>query len=173
MARRRPDETGGKMSRVYAIESTPTLIGAKADHRLALRPAEISHALCYLAAAVGAGPQCWEQSQVNDAAWLKATARDLLQQRGHALIHAGREQPVEIHLLADAINGALGGFGLTIRLIEPVAVSAASQKKSLEELTADMAAGRVDTLIILDTNPVYTAPVDFDFANALKTWKCR
>jgi molybdopterin-containing oxidoreductase family iron-sulfur binding subunit len=33
-AARRPVETGGRMSRVYAIESTPTLFGAKADHRL-------------------------------------------------------------------------------------------------------------------------------------------
>lgn len=40
-AHRRPDETGGKMSRVYAIESTPTLIGARADHRLPLRPTEL------------------------------------------------------------------------------------------------------------------------------------
>ena len=40
-ARRRPDETGGQMSRVYAIESTPTLIGAKADHRLPMRPRDL------------------------------------------------------------------------------------------------------------------------------------
>jgi MoCo/4Fe-4S cofactor protein with predicted Tat translocation signal len=56
-ANRRPDETGGKMSRVYAIESTPTLIGAKADHRLPMRPADISAAVRYLAGAVGAGPK--------------------------------------------------------------------------------------------------------------------
>ena len=33
-ARRRPVEVKAGMSRLYAIESTPTLIGAKADHRL-------------------------------------------------------------------------------------------------------------------------------------------
>jgi hypothetical protein len=55
-ARRRPDETGGKMSRVYAIESTPTLLGAKADHRLPLPPAELAAAMRYLAASLGAGP---------------------------------------------------------------------------------------------------------------------
>ncbi len=60
-ARRRPDETGGKMSRVYAIESTPTLIGAKADHRLPLRPTELVAAMRYLAAATGAGPSDWKQ----------------------------------------------------------------------------------------------------------------
>ena len=28
-----------------------------------------------------------------------------------ALVHAGREQPVEVHALAHAINDALGAFG--------------------------------------------------------------
>ena len=31
-----------------------------------------------------------------------------------------------------------------------------------------MAAGKVDTLLILDANPVYTAPADLDFAAALR-----
>ncbi len=31
--------------------------------------------------------------------------------KARALVHAGREQPVEVHLLADAINNALGAFG--------------------------------------------------------------
>jgi MoCo/4Fe-4S cofactor protein with predicted Tat translocation signal len=167
-ARRRPAETGGKMSRVYAIESTPTLIGAKADHRLPMRPAQLLEAARYLAAAVGAGPQQWAQAQMENAAWLKAAAEDLMDHRGRVLVHAGREQPAEIHLLVDAVNGALGAFGTTVRLIEPVAVSPASQLKSLQELTADMAAGKVDTLVMLDANPLYTAPVDLDFAAALE-----
>ncbi len=167
-ARRRPDQTGGKMSRVYAIESTPTLIGAKADHRLALRPAEIAAAMRYLAATLGAGPQEWSQAQIKEADWLKAAAQDLKQHHGRALIHAGREQPVEIHLLAHAINAALGGFGATIRLIEPVAATSEPQQQSLQKLVADMMAGRVDTLLMVEANPVYTAPADVDFAAALK-----
>jgi molybdopterin-containing oxidoreductase family iron-sulfur binding subunit len=167
-AHRRPDETGGKMSRVYAIESTPTLIGAKADHRLPMRPADISAAVRYLAGAVGAGPKEWAQAEIKDADWLKAAAQDLMQHHGHALVHAGREQPEEMHLLADAINASLGGFGATIRLIEPVAVSPTPQRQSFEELVADMTAGKVDTLLMLDTNPAFTAPADIDFAGALR-----
>ncbi|HUC12254.1 MAG TPA: TAT-variant-translocated molybdopterin oxidoreductase [Stellaceae bacterium] len=165
-AHRRPDETGGKMSRIYAIESTPTLIGAKADHRLALGPADLAAAMRYLAAITGAGPQDWQQTPVADAAWLRAAADDLNQHKGRVLVHAGREQPVEIHLLADAINNALGAFGQTIRLIEPVAPSG-STDQSLEALVGDMTAGRVDTLVMLETNPVYDAPADLDFTAAL------
>jgi MoCo/4Fe-4S cofactor protein with predicted Tat translocation signal len=167
-AHRRPDETGGKMSRVYAIESTPTLIGAKADHRLPMRPADISAAVRYLAGTVGAGPKEWARAEIRDTDWLKAAAQDLMQHRGHALFHAGREQPEEIHLLAAAINASLGGFGATIRLIEPVAVSPTPQRQSLQELVGDMVAGKVDTLLMLETNPLYTAPADIDFAGALR-----
>ncbi|MBV9198782.1 MAG: TAT-variant-translocated molybdopterin oxidoreductase, partial [Alphaproteobacteria bacterium] len=167
-AHRRPDETHGQMSRVYAIESTPTLIGVKADHRLSMRPAELFEAMRYLAGTTGAGPASWGQHDVKDASWLKAAAQDLMQSRGRALVHVGREQPVEMHLFADAINSVLGSFGTTIRPIEPVAVSASAQQQSLHELTTEMAAGKVDTLVMLETNPVYTAPADLDFAAALK-----
>jgi molybdopterin-containing oxidoreductase family iron-sulfur binding subunit len=167
-ARRRPDQTGGNMSRVYAIESTPTLIGAKADHRVPMGPEEILDALRQLAAGVGAGPQEWTRPESRHASWLSAAAQDLMQHKGHALVHAGREQPVEVHLLADAINSALGAFEKTIRLVEPVVVSPVAHQQSLQELVGDMTADRVDTLLMLGTNPLYDAPADLDFAAALK-----
>jgi MoCo/4Fe-4S cofactor protein with predicted Tat translocation signal len=167
-ARRRPDETGGRMSRVYAIESTPTLLGAKADHRLALHPSDLVQAVRYLAAATGAGPAEWRRATVKDQAWLDATASDLMQHKRRVLVHAGPEQPVDVHRLADAINSTLGAFGATIRLIEPVAAVPAEGGNSLADLVADMEAGKVDSLLMLETNPVYTAPADVDFAAALR-----
>jgi molybdopterin-containing oxidoreductase family iron-sulfur binding subunit len=167
-ARRRPTETGGKMSRVYAIESTPTLIGAKADHRLPLRPAEIAAALRWLAAKTGAGPADWSRRPVEHSSWLEAAAQDLMAHHGRALVHVGREQPVETHLIATAINDRLGAFGATIRPIEPVAATSVQSRQSLAELVTDMAAGKVDTLLMLEVNPVYDAPADLDFAGALK-----
>ena len=79
--------------------------------------------------------------------------RTSTQHKGRALVHAGREQPVEVHLLADAINDALGAFGKTVRLIEPVAAAPMRQQQSLPELVADMAAGKVDTLLMLGDQP--------------------
>src|SRR5204862_4264109 len=96
MAKRRPTDTGGAMSRVYAIESTPTLLGAKADPRLALAPAEIARSLRHLAAALGAGPSEWLQPNLPTAGWLAAAAEDLQQHRGHSLIHLGPAQPAEL-----------------------------------------------------------------------------
>jgi MoCo/4Fe-4S cofactor protein with predicted Tat translocation signal len=168
-AARRPTETGGTMSRVYAIESVPTLLGAKADHRLAMRPAEIVASLRELAALLGAGPQEWGRQTQNNvpSAWLRAAADDLAQHKGGALVHAGREQPFEIHVLTDAINAALGAFGNTVRLIAPVTARPGSNRESLSMLAEDMASGKVDTLLILGSNPVYDAPADLDFAARL------
>src|SRR5205807_1326870 len=157
-ARRRPAETGGMMSRVYAIESTPTLFGAKADHQLAFGPSEIARALRHLAGSLGAGPAEWAQTEMPQAEWLKAAADDLLQHRGRSLVHLGREQPAELHILGHAINGALGNFAATIQAIEPVAAAPAPQRQALAELVADMNAGRVDTLVVLGANPAYAAP---------------
>ncbi len=167
-AARRPGETGGTMSRVYAIESTPTLLGAKADHRLAMGPDEIVASMRYLAGLLGAGPQAWSQQDHPHAAWLKAVADDLSQHKGSALIHVGREQPAEAHVLADVMNGALGGFGSTVRPIAPVEANASAKRQSLSDLATDMNAGKVDTLIILGANPVYDAPADLDFATAMR-----
>ena len=167
-ARRRPVETGGTMNRVYAIESAPTLIGAKADHRLAMRPDQIGIAMRGLATAVGAGPAEWGQADTAHAAWIGAAARDLVRNKGRALVHVGPEQPAEIHLLAAAINTAIGAFGATVRLIEPVATTQMASLPSLTALIDDMNAGRVDTLLIFDSNPVYSAPADLDFASALR-----
>ncbi len=166
-AARRPTETGGTMSRVYAIESTPTLLGAKADHRLPLRPDQMTESLQYLAGSLGAGPQEWTQQNNARAAWLKALADDLSQHKGKALVHAGREQPAEIHVLADAINNTLGAFGNTVRLVAPVFANTGSMRQSMTELVQDMASGKVDTLFMLGVNPVYDAPADLDFTGAL------
>jgi MoCo/4Fe-4S cofactor protein with predicted Tat translocation signal len=167
-AARRPVETGGTMSRVYAIESTPTLLGAKPDHRLAMRPDDIVRSLRLLAGALGAAPQKAAAREDLPLEWLKAAAADLQQSKGKALVHAGREQPVEVHVLTDAINGALGAFGNTVKLIAPVEFGRGSKQQSMAELVQDMRTGKVDTLLILGANPVYDAPADLNFAGALK-----
>ena len=53
-ARRNPD-LKEKMSRFYAIESTPTNTGGKADHRLPVRASEVEQLARAIAAGLGAG----------------------------------------------------------------------------------------------------------------------
>ena len=81
---------------------------------------------------------------------------------------AGEYQPAEVHALAHAINAELGNVGATLYYTDPVEAHSVNHLESLRELCADIDANKVDTLLILGVNPVYTAPHDFDFVSKLK-----
>jgi molybdopterin-containing oxidoreductase family iron-sulfur binding subunit len=55
-AKRRRPEDAAHMNRLYAIESMPTSTGARADHRLPMKPSAIEAAAWLVAAAVGVAP---------------------------------------------------------------------------------------------------------------------
>jgi MoCo/4Fe-4S cofactor protein with predicted Tat translocation signal len=164
--RRRELASGGRGNRLYAIESTPTLTGANADHRFVVAAAQIEPVMRALAAHLGVGPKAWADGA--SPSWLPAVAADLMQNKGRALVHVGPYQPVAVHLLGHAINWRLGAFGHTLDTLEPPEIDSAEDLDSLSSLVADMQAGRVDTLLILGGNPAFTAPPDLGFAKALK-----
>jgi molybdopterin-containing oxidoreductase family iron-sulfur binding subunit len=99
--------------------------------------------------------------------------RDLQQSRGRSIIIPGDEQSPAIHALAHAMNDALGNVGKTVIYTDPVEAFPEDQMQSLRTLVADMNAGQVETLVILDGNPVYTAPADLNFGESLKkvSWR--
>ncbi len=142
------------MSRVYAVEATPTLIGAAADHRYPAGPGLMQAVVTGLASGVLGG------APAGGPPWLETLVADLKAAPGRAFVHAGPDLPAEAHALVHAINEALGGRGKTYDLIEPPSVPGAP----MADLVSDMAAGRVEQLLILDCNPVFTAP---SFAAAL------
>jgi molybdopterin-containing oxidoreductase family iron-sulfur binding subunit len=159
---------GGKkeMNRLYAVECTPTLAGALADHRLPLRPSEVEGFARAVAAAVGAGadPGAAVGAGSPRAAWVAALARDLLAHAGASLVIAGEYQPPAVHALAHAINARLGNAGRTVVYTASVEASPVDQLASIRDLAADMDRGVVSLLVVLGANPVFTAPADLDFA---------
>ena len=157
-SRRRADGRAGAMSRVYTIESRPTLAGAMADHRIALPVAGIERWLAQLDGQL--------RGAESDDPRVRAAAADLAASAGRALIVAGESLPPGAHALVHALNDALGAPGQTLQYIAPVA-AAESCTASLRELAGDMRAGRVDTLLVLGGNPVYDAPADLAFGDAL------
>ena len=68
-----------------------------------------------------------------------------------------------VHLAAIAINEALGNVGKTVIYTETVNPLPSIQTDDLKSLVADMNAGKVDWLVILERNPVYSAPADLKF----------
>jgi MoCo/4Fe-4S cofactor protein with predicted Tat translocation signal len=156
--RRNPTRTG-RMNRAYAIEPTPTLTGVAADHRFIAGPRDLARIVPALAAAVAGGDQ-----PADMPAWFAPLVGDLKASHGRSFVHIGPDQPATAHALVHAMNEALGGRGQTYELIEPVEADPVDHAASLRALIADMNAGQVATLVIIDSNPVFTAP---GFAEAL------
>ncbi|MCC6763767.1 MAG: TAT-variant-translocated molybdopterin oxidoreductase [Deltaproteobacteria bacterium] len=168
--RRKP---GAGMSRLYAVESTPTPTGARADHRLAVPAGEVEEIAWALAAELRAVPRAPQGSASAHAAWVRAVAKDLDAHRGRAIVVAGDHQPAVVHALAHALNAALGNGGKTVVLTDPVVAEPVATLASLRELVADMAAGKVTVLLMLGANPVATAPADLQFAARLEKVRFR
>ncbi|HET8656106.1 MAG TPA: 4Fe-4S dicluster domain-containing protein, partial [Longimicrobiaceae bacterium] len=87
---------------------------------------------------------------------------------GRGVVVAGDRQPPEVHALIHLANSSLGNVGRTVTYVEPTLLEAGEPSHDLAGLVEEMNAGRVDTLLILESNPVYTAPADLDFAGALR-----
>lgn len=164
---RRGAAATGAMNRLYAVETYPTIVGATADHRLALRPSEVEAFARALATAVGVPAVPPSEGPSISPAWIDAVSADLLAHRGAGIVLAGREQPPVVHALAHAMNVWLQNVGSTVLHTAPVAAGPTDQRASLAQLTSDMHAGQVDTLYILGTNPVYATPAALRFAQAL------
>jgi MoCo/4Fe-4S cofactor protein with predicted Tat translocation signal len=172
--RRDPDI--GQMNRLYVIESTPSATGAKADHRLPARASDIEM-LARQMASFPASREMLPVAGVSNGAeygkFLTAAARDLEAHRGSSIVVAGDHQPASLHALAHELNAKLGNVGKTVFYTDPVDANPINQIESLEELVNDIQGGRVDLLIILGGNPVYDAPADLNFAEALKSGKAQ
>jgi MoCo/4Fe-4S cofactor protein with predicted Tat translocation signal len=156
-----------QMNRLYVVESTPSITGAMADHRLPIRCGEIETFARALAAALGLPLQSAGSGIGNPwpDQWLKAVVRDLQSHRGTSLVLAGAWQSPAVHALAHAMNAALGNAGQTVVYTDPIELS--PENDSLPELAKEMDAGQVSALLILGSNPVYTAPADLQFAQQL------
>jgi molybdopterin-containing oxidoreductase family iron-sulfur binding subunit len=161
-SRRKLSGEGGEMSRVYAVESSPSLTGAVADHRLALRPSDVEPFARAVAAGLGLGVE-----GASSHAWTAPLVKDLRAHAGRSLVLAGEWQPPAVHALAHAINNHLGNAGKTVTYSAPVEARPVDQLASLRELVDDMRAGSVSLLLVLQGNPVYTAPADLKFAEAM------
>jgi molybdopterin-containing oxidoreductase family iron-sulfur binding subunit len=172
-ARRKQPENG--MNRLYAIESTPTTTGMKAEHRLGLRASEIPAFAAALAQAVGvpgvnAPSYAWTDEQRK---FLAVLAKDLKANAGKCVVIPGLYQDPSVTALALAINLAVGGPTSAVLTGEPanqaflgLRLPSSDQLADISALVADLNAGKVDWLVILNANPIYDAPADLNFASA-------
>ncbi|HEY7954705.1 MAG TPA: Fe-S-cluster-containing hydrogenase [Polyangia bacterium] len=173
-ARRRIAKPGDAMNRLYVIESLPSVTGGMADHRRRRRSSEVADLAGAIASRLSKLPAGVRDVVApldgDDKEWAATVARDLERRPpGSTIVIAGDRQPPELRAITLAMNEALGNLGKTVRLTEPVLPLATGEDylEDLTTLTGEMRAGKVDTLYILEGDPVYNAPADLDFVGAL------
>jgi molybdopterin-containing oxidoreductase family iron-sulfur binding subunit len=164
---RRGRQASQSINRLYCAESSVSITGAKADHRLAVEPAVVAALASHVASALGVASQGRALDPAHQT-WAAAVAKDLGEHRGKSLVIAGGEQPAEVHALAHAINSALGNAGKTVDYTEPPECEPVDQYESLRRLVEDLAAGKVDLLVVLGGNPLYNAPADCGLRGAFE-----
>ncbi|MBK1882066.1 TAT-variant-translocated molybdopterin oxidoreductase [Luteolibacter pohnpeiensis] len=142
-------KSGSKLNRLYVIEPTPTLTGAKADHRLAVRPSRIE-------LVVNALTDSSIQLEPHESRFVESLRDDLKKFEGKTLIRIGshlspnlkklRSKSIQGQTPPDTITGFPG----------------------LDRLTNDLTGGAIQSLLILGGNPIYNTPGDIPFKNALR-----
>ena len=171
---RRVREGETEMSRLYAAESSPTLMGAQADHRLPLPPRKLKALARAVAGRLEAPiedaggsvpPPTWTEREQQ---WINSVAADLQDAGSEALVVAGRAQPPETRALAQAANEALGATGTTVERIPSPEAGPTGEPAGLRALTEAVQRGDATDVVILGENPAYTAPADVPFAEALR-----
>jgi MoCo/4Fe-4S cofactor protein with predicted Tat translocation signal len=173
--RRRLVDGATGMNRLYVIESTVTTTGAKADHRLPSKASDVEAFALAVAAAAGVGGLPTSSVSGDVQKFATAVANDLKAHAGKSIVLAGDHQPASVHAIANAINGALGNYGQTIIVTDPIEANPVDQLASITELVRDMNDEKVDVLVIIGGNPVYHAPIfkdrngqDLTFEQALQ-----
>ena len=148
-----------EINRLYTVESTVTITGAKAEHRLAVKPSQVAEVAKAVAKALGVAGA--SSTYTENAQWIAAMAKDLNEHKGKSLVVAGEKASPVVHALAHAMNAALGNVGQTLVYADPFSPNTdKTQVEQLRELIADIDSGKVKMLVILGGNPVYNSPAD-------------
>ena len=180
--RRKPEGKGynakpdaSTMNRLYAVEAAFTLTGGMADHRLRVSPSQVTAVAAQIARGLGVkagvaivSPELSDPKQV---AWVNALVDDLKENAGKSVVLAGSRQSLALHLLAHAINVALGNIGEGKPLL-----AVQTETKGLGNLTAlkaDIDSKAVETAdsLLTPSNPIYDAPADLKIAESFATLK--
>ncbi|MGB1014875.1 MAG: 4Fe-4S dicluster domain-containing protein [Nannocystaceae bacterium] len=168
---RQVENPGDRMNRLYAVEPHFTITGAQADHHLPVASHQVGNLLLGLAqelasvhsikfdAALDGLVTAGSALEGEQAKFVKFLAQDLIASKSDkgwtGCVLVGERQPAWVHMLGVAINSAMGHFGNSARAHYQ---AGALPFAGVEELAAALTDKSVNTVLILDANPVYDAP---------------
>lgn len=144
------------LNRLYVAEPTPTITGSNADHRIAVAARDIAAIAEALASQIEGRSQT-TLSKHQD--WIAAAAADLITAASAGLVIAGEGQSGGVQELVDQINRRIG--------VKTTPPSSHFSTEPLQSLVDEMNRGAVELLIIVGGNPVFDAPADLGFGEAL------
>ncbi len=150
-----------QMNRLYVIETMPTVTGFKAEHRLGLKPSEVEAAAIGLSGGNAHGTWTPEQDK-----FYSSLIKDLEANRGKVVVIPGEQASQAVHAAAYALNQAYGAVGKTVVYTPTVNPMPSEQTADLKSMVADINAGKVQWLLMLGVNPIYSAPADLNFQQA-------
>ena len=148
------------MNRMYVVETMHTVTGAKADHRLALKPSDIVR----FSNALATGGTFAGNEEADK--FLRVLLADLKRAGSRAVVIPGEQSSPAVHLAAHALNAQLGAVGSTVIYTQPIAEIPTEQNADLINLVNAMNAGQVKALVILAGNPIYSTPSNLHFGDA-------
>ncbi len=158
---------GTTQSRFYAVETTPTNTGAKADHRLSIKPSDMATFVRTLSAAVG-GQAPGGAGDLSSQAFFQNLVKDLQAARGRSIVIAGDDQTAEVHAVCHYINQQLGNIGQTVVLTPSLEQNPVDQLGDIQALVNELNAGQVDLLLILGGNPAFNTPPALNMRGAIQ-----
>ncbi|MDE3251656.1 MAG: TAT-variant-translocated molybdopterin oxidoreductase [Bacteroidota bacterium] len=146
------DEKKPEMSKHIHFESVPSLTGSNADEKYLHRPSEMGAVVLSLLNVISGQHVTVTDEKLKTG--IQKAAKALLDNKGAALVVCGSND-VNIQILVNAINEAIGAGGKTIDWSVPV-----NHRQGIDadfaKLVADMNAGAVGTLLIHGANPAYS-----------------
>ena len=144
------------------FESGMSVTGSNADLRVAVPPSQMSAIAVALLRRIAyrAGVGVVSANDPIDAKKLDAVAEELWKHRGESLVVSGVND-LQLQIVVNAINAALGNIGKTIDLAHP-SLQRAGDDSAMAALVERMNRGEVHALFLFGVNPAY------DYHNAAR-----
>ncbi len=154
-----------EMLKHVQFETTMSLTGSNADHRIPIKPSEEGALLIelYNKIATKAGKQ--PLAAIDTDIEVSTLADELWENKGKSLVISGSND-FNNQALVNAINYLLGNYGSTINMQKPLNFKQGDDEK-MKVLVEEMNAGKVAAMLLYGVNPAYDYPDAKKFVEGL------
>lgn len=162
-ARRRAAAQGQGGAQVLVADSVPTLTTAACAAPLRVSPGRRPTLLRALAARLGAVAPGASTLNSAEEDWVARAVQALKAAAPRCMVRLDSQAPTDQQALVLHLNHYLGNQGVTLDYLP-----ALYQGAALQDLFAPLAAGQVQVLMMLDCNPLASAPTQWNLDDAMQ-----